>query len=131
MCWGRNARGQLGDGSTTDRKTPTPVSGLNSAVKAIAAGAEHTCALTSNGEVMCWGSNFSEQLGIAQDMGTSMVPSRVLGLDSISAITAGGSHTRALTSNGKAMCWGDNSSGKLGNANSDKSKRPVQVVGLP
>ena len=62
MCWGRNDYGQLGDGTTTDRLTPVEVSDLAVAVQAIAAGPEHSCALTS-GDIICWGGNGRGQLG--------------------------------------------------------------------
>jgi len=63
LCWGDNAVGQLGDGSTDSRVSPTPVAGLGSGVSAIAADAQHTCAMKSTGSVVCWGSNIFGQLG--------------------------------------------------------------------
>ena len=61
-CWGFNAGGQIGDGTTDDRLTPTDVSGLTGVV-AIATGWSHACAALSSGAVKCWGANVFGQLG--------------------------------------------------------------------
>jgi len=61
-CWGANSYGQLGDSSTTQRKTPVQAGSL-SGITAVAAGANHTLALKSDGKVYAWGYNLYGQLG--------------------------------------------------------------------
>jgi alpha-tubulin suppressor-like RCC1 family protein len=61
-CWGDNAHGQLGDGTTTDRDSPAEVHFL-AASSMLAAGGAHTCALLHSGLVECWGDNQHGQLG--------------------------------------------------------------------
>ncbi len=65
-CWGSNQYGQIGDGNTTttNRLTPTLVSGMSSGVSQIALGDSHSCALmSSSGSMYCWGYNGNGQLG--------------------------------------------------------------------
>lgn len=129
-CWGYNSVGQLGDGSTTDRLTPSAVVGLRSGVQAITAGAYHTCALTTAGAVRCWGYNRAGQLG---DGSTTdrLTPVAVRGLGSgVQAIAAGDEHTCALTTAGGVLCWGDNANGQLGDSTWTDHLTPVAVTGL-
>jgi len=63
-CWGRNSEGAVGDGTNTNRSTPTSVIGLTSGVTAIEATQSlSTCALVAGGNVKCWGYNAHGQLG--------------------------------------------------------------------
>ena len=133
MCWGANNFGQLGDGTTTNRTTPVAVRGLPGDVKAIAAGNNYTCALTSAGGVACWGANFYGQLGNGTTT-NSATPVAVQGFfptSDVTAITAGQEQTCALTSAGTAWCWGWNAYGQLGNGTTTNSATPVAVGGLP
>jgi alpha-tubulin suppressor-like RCC1 family protein len=62
-CWGWNSSGQLGEGTTINRTTPSQVSGLSRGVMSMSAGYRHTCALLDTGVAKCWGSNNYAQLG--------------------------------------------------------------------
>ena len=141
-CWGDNSKGQLGDGTTTDRSTPVDVSGLTSGTATVSAGAGHTCALTTGDGLKCWGNNSDGQLGdgTGGPDTSSAAPVDVTGLASgVAAVSAGGLHTCALTTGGGLKCWGDNSNGQLGDGTNevwrnirdlpDYNATPVDVVG--
>ena len=129
-CWGANDKGQLGDGTQTERHTPVQVSGLSSGVVAVTAGGEHTCAVLSSGAAQCWGSNDSQQIGDATGNDRS-VPTPVMRLTSgVTMVTAGAAHTCALVDTGTVKCWGDNTVGQLGDGTTWNASRPVSVTGL-
>jgi alpha-tubulin suppressor-like RCC1 family protein len=127
-CWGWNLYGQLGDGTNTDRATPVNVGGLTNLVM-LTAGDNHTCAHMTGG-VKCWGSNSSGQLGDGSTADRN-TPVNVIGLGGgVSVVDAGALHTCATLSAGGARCWGDNSSGQLGDGTTINRSTPVAVSGM-
>jgi len=138
-CWGLNATGQLGDGTTADHRTPTAVAG-GLTLRQIAAGglliasgpgygASHTCALTTAGAAHCWGANAHGQLGDGTTTDRS-TPTPVAGGLTFREIYAGALRTCALTVTGAAFCWGMNGDGGLGDGTQETFRaEPVAVVG--
>ena len=126
-CWGLNAGGQLGNGSTGNDSVPTPVSGgLN--FTAISAGYQHACGLTIGGAVYCWGVNGYGQVGNASGQ-NALTPVAVTGGLTFAAVSAGLLHTCALTPLGTAYCWGNNTTGALGNGALTNMSTPTLVSG--
>lgn len=142
LCWGFNARGQLGDGSTTDRRFAVPVAGDLQNVSALDAGRFHTCAEAGNGGLHCWGANGSGQLGDGSTENRltpepSNTPDLTAAGREVLGIAAGGQHTCVLSrrSPGEATsiaCSGSNNEGQIGNGlvQSESITRRVEGVGL-
>ena len=107
-CWGYNFFGQLGDGTTTNRSTPTFVlESANGGVTAVTAHGSHTCALTTAGNVLCWARNNFGQLGDGTTSDCSRpMPVAGLGSGGVAALEAGGAHTCALTTAGDVLRLG-------------------------
>ena len=99
-------------------------------VISLAAGATHSCLITSGGGVKCWGFNGDGQLGIGSvENEIHFVPEDVVGLDSgVVALVAGRFHSCALLATGGVKCWG--ASLYLGNGSETASSVPVDVIGL-
>jgi alpha-tubulin suppressor-like RCC1 family protein len=127
-CWGRNGRGQLGDGTVNSASTPVPVSGLTTAA-VLKPGGYHTCALLTDGTVQCWGQSDWGQIG-SPGMSFSSVPVTVSGIGRASAVSGGAYHSCALLADGTVWCWGRNDSGQLGDGTTVTTATPVQVRGI-
>jgi alpha-tubulin suppressor-like RCC1 family protein len=112
-CWGNNFDGQVGNGTTALSNTPQQITATTFA--SISSGGFHSCGVqATTGNSYCWGWNGFGQVGngVALD-GVAPVPVPVVP-QTATLVTTGHEHTCALTTGGSVYCWGQNSSGQLG-----------------
>ena len=139
QCWGSNAAGQLGNGTTITSNVPVQVTGLVSGVIEVEASRTDrtnvdtlsSCALLANGTVRCWGDGSRGQLGRG-DTTDSTTPVQVetsagVPLANVTQIAAGINHFCAISA-GNLFCWGRNDFGQIGNNTTIDQIRPVQVL---
>ena len=140
LCWGDDNFGQLGNGvaaGTVTAPAGPVVLPAGTHATALAAGADHTCALLSNGQVSCWGRDTNGQLGDGSLAVDVSAPSSTVVLPGgpsayATAIAAGDRHTCALLGSGGVTCWGDDAAGQVGNgAVSGNVMSPSAPVVLP
>jgi alpha-tubulin suppressor-like RCC1 family protein len=145
-AFGYNNVGQLGsttnNGTSKANSSPTLVTlpGASGSITQVAAGGEHSLAVTSAGQLYAFGSNFVGQLGLAANVETvkaNPTPSPV-GLPGVTGpvteIAAGAAHSLALTSTGQLYAFGSNTYGQLGIATNSETGKPnptPALVSLP
>jgi alpha-tubulin suppressor-like RCC1 family protein len=148
VAWGNNATGALGDGTTTERRTPVrvcavgqsvPCASFLTGVTSIAAGRTHMLALLSDGTVVGWGHNLQGQLGDGTGVDRH-TPVRVCAvgqsapcaafLTGVSGLVGGDDHSVALLTDGSVASWGDNAFGQLGNGTTVDAPTPVRVCAV-
>jgi len=108
VCWGTNATGELGNGNTGAGYSGPGNVVLSAPVRAWAAGRSHTCALTDQGEVWCWGSHAYGQLGVGMALGASnasWIPVKIPDFQAV-ALAAIDDRTCAVRTDGAVLCWG-------------------------
>jgi cysteine-rich repeat protein len=129
-CWGFNSSGQLGDGTIVEKRVPTKV-GSALAGTLVSAGFLHTCAISNSGVSRCWGENNQGQLGdgtvTRRTLPVSTLLSDVLTSVAVGGTSAATSFACARAASGGAFCWGNSSTGQLGNGATGFRSTPSAV----
>lgn len=144
-CWGYNASGQLGNGTTKNAQDLSAVLKsvpLKDDAKSLALGVSHSCALLVNGKVTCWGANQAGQLGLentspvsgeftSQASDSQLSSSKLKEIDlsvddtGIKQLVTGANHNCVLFNSGNIACWGENKYGQLGLGDNLESKQNI------
>jgi hypothetical protein len=131
-CWGNNAYGKLGDGTTNASSRPVLVSSTysnGSTFVDVSAADNHTCGTLSNGYIVCWGDNSRGQLGTT-NIGVAIVAPPDPSMK-FTHVSAGRLHTCGLAGT-QVYCWGDNEFGQLGHGLGPMTPTPTAVpLGKP
>ncbi|KAH9249366.1 hypothetical protein BASA81_012897 [Batrachochytrium salamandrivorans] len=126
LCTGENDEGQLGNGTKTDSSKPIPVLGLGTSTVfvSVSCGNAHTCAVSNNGAVLCWGENDEGQLGLGSNTADFILPEQVIA-SGASSVWTSEDNTFVIMSDRTAMAFGKNVYGELGNGNQLKVTTPI------
>ncbi len=128
LCWGGNGSGQVGDGTFSTERPNAALVSPNILDRRLSAGPDHTCGLTRQGEVQCWGEGDDGRLGTGatDDVAT---PTVIEGSRTYFTVDAGTDFTCAVSTGSDPYCWGAGADGQLG-AGSSGSLVPVRVTGF-
>ncbi|ERN08779.1 ultraviolet-B receptor UVR8 [Amborella trichopoda] len=132
QSWGRNQNGQLGLGHTEDSLVPQRIQAFQGVpVKMVAAGAEHTAAVTEDGELFGWGWGRYGNLGLG-DRNDRLFPEKVAAIDGqkMSMVACGWRHTIVVSSIGKLYTYGWSKYGQLGHGDYEDHLIPHQLRAL-
>ncbi len=129
LAWGLNSTGQLGDRTRKQADKPVKI-GLprGSKVVSVSSGLDHTLAVTTAHRALAWGYNTNGELGNGAIASTDKpVSVRLPPGTTVRAVSAGYDYSLALTTTGRALAWGLNASGQLGDGTISQRDTPVTV----
>ena len=135
FCWGNNTFGQIGDGTTINRDIPYQIDSSNLSgnekFKSVSVGEEHSCGVTNQSRVYCWGKNSNGEIGddstINRSIPESIDMSNLAANEHLFKVFLGGNHSCAISSLGSTYCWGLNSSYQVFSGTQLDQTKPIAV----
>jgi alpha-tubulin suppressor-like RCC1 family protein len=133
LCWGANQHGEIGNPGiimslTAANQGPALVIAPTQ-LRTISAGWLHACGIGVNNTAYCWGYNLEGELGLGTADSNHTLAAPIVSSEKFSTIAAGARHTCALTVDGRALCWGQNTTGQLGDGTRTSRLIPTPVAG--
>ncbi|KAL2498540.1 Ultraviolet-B receptor UVR8 [Abeliophyllum distichum] len=132
QSWGRNQNGQLGLGTTEDSLVPQKIEAFKGvSIKMVAAGAEHTAAVTEDGELYGWGWGRYGNLGLG-DRNDRLIPEKVSTVagEKMVMVACGWRHTISVSSLGSLYTYGWSKYGQLGHGDFEDHLFPHKLEAL-
>ncbi len=128
-CWGFNGQGMVGDNSTTNRSTAVIVDSGTNYSSVVTDSNGSTCAITTGGNLKCWGSNTFGAVGVGTATATYTTPQTVNGGTLYSKVSHGGLTGCGITSAGVLKCWGNSYAGQTGSGSTTYVNAPTIIDG--
>ncbi|KAL5753461.1 hypothetical protein ACOSP7_023638 [Xanthoceras sorbifolium] len=134
QSWGRNQNGQLGLGTTVDSLVPQKIQAFQGvSIKMVSAGAEHTVAVTEDGDLYGWGWGRYGNLGLG-DRNDRLVPEKVANVylqgEKMVMVACGWRHTISVSSSGGLYTYGWSKYGQLGHGDFEDHLVPHKLEAL-
>jgi alpha-tubulin suppressor-like RCC1 family protein len=138
QCWGEDDYGECGDNATNFQDL-SPVDVMTSSTTKLAnashvvLGNTHSCAILSNGDLVCWGDDTYGELGDGKTNTQSSLAIKATVVSGVTAVALGGdgfnyAHTCAIVAGGAVKCWGSNDFGQLGDGTTTASTTGVTAI---
>jgi alpha-tubulin suppressor-like RCC1 family protein len=128
FSWGAGSSGQLGDGTIVDKCSPVREISYSTNWYQISAGADHSTALKTTGEIWSWGRGLCGQLGDGSTVNKCSPVREISSSTNWCQVSAGYDHTSALKTTGEIWSWGAGSSGRLGDGATTNRCSPVREI---
>ena len=126
--WGRNAQGELGDNTITNRSSPVQTIAFGTTWKQVSGGFRFTAATKTDGTLWLWGYNYNGSLGDNTSTSRSSPVQTITTGTNWKQVAGGYTHTAAIKTDGTLWNWGKGGYGNIGDNTIVNKSSPVQTI---